>query len=153
MPTFTGSAEIVKSGSTIVWSKWISGAKESLRPQYGSQVESLERTLPEEIAPVYELELTSAAVSTIANITVETLFRQEQKEYEEWTKGAETQSSIRLAILDKCNSQVKKTLFATHDINAIENRTCKITDFISWIRIASRDPTLSTYAMKKEGEI
>ena len=59
----------------------IQGAKETLRQQYGSQVESLERALPEEQDLVHKPELTAAAVSAKANIE---LFRQEQKNYEEW---------------------------------------------------------------------
>ena len=50
--------------------------------------------------------------------------RQEQKYYEEWAKGAELRKEITLAILDKCNGQVKKMLFAKHTIDQIEYLTC-----------------------------
>ena len=59
---FPGSAGIVKQGSVIVWNKWVQGAKETLRQQYGTQVESLERILPEEREPKEKPELTAAAV-------------------------------------------------------------------------------------------
>ena len=54
---FLGSAGIVKPGTNIVWSKWLAGAKETLRSQYGTQVESLERVLPEEREPAEKPEL------------------------------------------------------------------------------------------------
>ena len=74
---------MVKPGSTIVWSRWISAAKETLRTQYGSQVGSLERALPEELNLANKPKLTPAAVSNEENIE---LFRQEQMNYDEWAK-------------------------------------------------------------------
>ena len=65
---FSGSAGIVKPRTNIVWTKLIQGAKETLRPQYGTQVESLERILPEEREPKEKPELTAAAVSNKSNI-------------------------------------------------------------------------------------
>ena len=65
---FIGSAGIIKPGTNIIWAKWIMGAKEILRPQYGTQVESLERILPEEREPKEKPELTAAAVSNKSNI-------------------------------------------------------------------------------------
>ena len=66
----------------------------------------------------------SAALSTKANIE---MFRQEQKNYDEWAKAMELRKGIHLAILDKCNGQVKKALFAAHRIDQIESLTCKVT--------------------------
>ena len=60
---FSGSAGMIKPGTNIIWSKWLAGAKETLRLQYGSQVESLERVLPEEREPVEKPELNAAALS------------------------------------------------------------------------------------------
>ena len=125
------------------------GAKEVLRPQYGPQVESLERILPAEREPKEKPELTPAAVSNKANIE---FFRHEQREYEEWAKDAEMRKGIRLALLDKCNTQVKKVLFAEHSIEEIESLTSTVTDFITWIRKASKDPTLSTYARREKAK-
>ena len=147
--TFSGSAGIVKPGTNIIWSKWLAGAKETLRTQYGSQVESLERILPEEKEPKEKPELTSAALSNKANIE---LFRHEMKAYEDWERKAELRKGIRLALLDKCNQQVKKVLFANHAIETIENLTCQVTDLVAWIRHASKDPTLSTYAKREKAK-
>ena len=77
---FTGSAGMVEPGTNIVWSKWLTAAKETLRTQYGSQVESLERVLPEEQEPAAKPKLTPAAVSTKVSIE---LFWQEQRNYGE----------------------------------------------------------------------
>ena len=52
----SGSAVVVKPGTNIVWSKWLTAGKETLRAQYGSQVESMERVLPEESHPVEKPE-------------------------------------------------------------------------------------------------
>ena len=59
---------MIKPGTSIIWSKWISGAKEKLRPQYGSGMESMERVLPDEQTPMVRPELTAAAISIKANI-------------------------------------------------------------------------------------
>ena len=101
----------------------------------------------EESHPIEKPELTPAALSTKANIE---MFRQEQKNYDDWAKAAELRKGIRLAILDKCNVQVKKVLSAEHPIDQIESLTCKVTDCIAWIRKASKDPTMSTYARKEK---
>ena len=68
---------MIKPGTNVIWSKWIMGAKEILRPQYGPQVESLERILPAEREPKGKPELTPAAVSNKANIE---FFRHEQRD-------------------------------------------------------------------------
>ena len=57
-----------------------------------------------------------------------------------------------MALLDKCNTQVKKVLFAEHPIEQIELLTCTVTDCIAWIRKASKDPTLSTYARREKAK-
>ena len=77
---FTGSAGMVKPGTNIIWSKWLAGAKETLRTQYGSQVESLERVLPEEREPAEKSELNAAALSNKASIE---FFCHELKTYDE----------------------------------------------------------------------
>ena len=77
------SAGMVKPGTNIIWSKWLAGAKETFRAQYGSQAESLERTLPEEREPAKKPELNTAALSNKANIE---FFRHEMKTYEDWEK-------------------------------------------------------------------
>ena len=74
----------------------------------------MHRVLSEEAHPVEKLELTSAALSIKANIE---MFRQEQKNYDDWAKAAELRKGVRLAILDKCNVQVKKVLFAEYPID------------------------------------
>ena len=43
-------------------------------------------------------------------------------------------------------------LFANQAIDEIDTLTCKVTNFIAWIRKASKDPTLSTYAMKEKAK-
>ena len=127
---FTGSAGMVRPGTNVVWSKWLAAAKETLRTQYGSQVESLERVLPEEATPVEKSELNAAALSNKINIEY---FRHELKTYEDWEKKAELRKGIRLALLDKCNTQVKTVLFPSHAIETIENLTCQVTDLVAWI--------------------
>ena len=72
------------------------------------------------------------------------LVRHELKTYNEWARQADLRKGIRLALLDKCNAQVKKVLFVEHPIEQIELLTCTVTDCIAWIRKASKDPILSS---------
>ena len=139
MQALSGSVGMVKPGTNIVWSKWLAGAKKTLRAQYGSQVESLERTT----RSMRQLSREKANIE---------FFRHELKTYEDWEKKAELRKGIRLALLDKCNTKVKKFLFASHAIETIENLTCQVTDLVAWIRHASKDPTLSTYASKEKAK-
>ena len=57
-----------------------------------------------------------------------------------------------MALLDKCNTQVKKVLFAEHPIEQIELLTCTVTDCIAWIRKASKDSTLSTSVRREKAK-
>ena len=93
------------------------------------------------IAPL----VNTAVMSNKANIE---FYRQEQKLYDKWASKPELQEGIRLALLYKCNSQVRKALLAKHNIDQIENLTCQ---GITGIWEAAKDPMTSTFAIKEEG--
>ena len=65
---------MVKPGTNVVWSRWISGAKETLSSQYRVQVENMERVLPEEQDPLEKLGLNAAVLSDKTNVE---FYRQE----------------------------------------------------------------------------
>ena len=70
------------------------------------------------------------------------------KKFGEWKKGAGTTRDIRMILLDKCTQQVRKALLAVHPVEEIENLKCRVSVFMTWLRKAAQDPTMSTY-MKK----
>ena len=56
--------------------------------------------------------------------------------------------NIRMTLLDRCTHQVRKALLAAHPEEEIEHLECKVMDFMTWLRKAAQDPTMSTYMRK-----
>ena len=76
------------------------------------------------------------------------LHKMSMKKFEEWKKGAEIRRDISMTLLDKCTQQVRKVLLAAHPAEEIEHLECKVMDFMTWVRKAAQDPTMSTYMRK-----
>ena len=136
---------MVRQGGELQWSKWETGAKAALRPAYGVQVESITRVLRDEEHPIQEPELSARNLNTPEKIEFHKLT---MRKYEDWKKGAEIRREIRMTLLDKCTQQVKKAFLAAHPAEEVEHLECKVSVFMTWLRKAAQDPTMSTYMRK-----
>ena len=70
--------------------------------------------------------------------------------FEVWKKGAESKRDIRTTLLDRCTQQVRKALLAAHPVEEIESLECRVIDFITLMRKAAQDPSMSTYMRKSK---
>ena len=45
---------------------------------------------------------------------------------------------------------MRKALLAVHPVEEVERLECRVSDFMTWLRKASQDPTMSTYVRKSK---
>ena len=72
------------------------------------------------------------------------------KKFQIWKKGAESRRDIKMNLLDRCTQQVRKALLAAHLLQETESLECRVIDFMTSLRKAAQDPSMSTYMRKSK---